>query len=396
MQAVRWLAKHQNADGGWGDTDLSLSNIATTMLGSAALRLAGAAADQAEAIQRADQYVAQQGGVAALRRRYGRDKTFAAPILANCALAGQVSWDEVPALPFELACLPTGLWKAVRMPVVSYAIPALVAIGQARYHHLRPWNPVVRLVRSLSRNRSLRVIESQQPASGGYLEAVPLTSFVVMSLASIGQSQHPVAVRGARFLVESARADGSWPIDTNLAAWNTTLAVNALDSGGEDVSPLACWDWLLDCQHREIHAFTKAEPGGWAWTDLSGGVPDADDTAGALLALAAWSDADTGAGPRAHAAARAGLDWLLNLQNRDGGWPTFCRGWGHLPFDRSGCDLTAHALRALTRLAASLAASRFSRSVRMLSRARSISPSRIGRAIDRGITLSDRAPGSER
>jgi squalene-hopene/tetraprenyl-beta-curcumene cyclase len=36
------------------------------------------------------------------------------------------------------------------------------------------------------------------------------------------------------------------------------------------------------------------------------------------------------------------------LQNPDGGWPTFCRGWGKLPFDRSGADLTAHALRALT------------------------------------------------
>jgi squalene-hopene/tetraprenyl-beta-curcumene cyclase len=35
------------------------------------------------------------------------------------------------------------------------------------------------------------------------------------------------------------------------------------------------------------------------------------------------------------------------LQNGDGGFPTFCRGWGTLPFDRSGADLTAHALRAL-------------------------------------------------
>jgi squalene-hopene/tetraprenyl-beta-curcumene cyclase len=43
-----------------------------------------------------------------------------------------------------------------------------------------------------------------------------------------------------------------------------------------------------------------------------------------------------------------GLQWLLGLQNADGGWPTFCRGWGHLPFDRSGCDLTAHALRAIS------------------------------------------------
>jgi squalene-hopene/tetraprenyl-beta-curcumene cyclase len=43
----------------------------------------------------------------------------------------------------------------------------------------------------------------------------------------------------------------------------------------------------------------------------------------------------------------AGIRWLCGLQNRDGGWPTFCRGWGRLPFDRSGADLTAHAIRAL-------------------------------------------------
>jgi squalene-hopene/tetraprenyl-beta-curcumene cyclase len=27
--------------------------------------------------------------------------------------------------------------------------------------------------------------------------------------------------------------------------------------------------------------------------------------------------------------------------------PTFCRGWGHLPFDQSCCDITAHAVEAL-------------------------------------------------
>jgi squalene-hopene/tetraprenyl-beta-curcumene cyclase len=39
--------------------------------------------------------------------------------------------------------------------------------------------------------------------------------------------------------------------------------------------------------------------------------------------------------------------WLIALQNSDGGWPTFCRGWGTLPFDRSAPDLTAHSVRAL-------------------------------------------------
>jgi squalene-hopene/tetraprenyl-beta-curcumene cyclase len=42
-----------------------------------------------------------------------------------------------------------------------------------------------------------------------------------------------------------------------------------------------------------------------------------------------------------------GVRWLLRLQNGDGGWPTFCRGWGRLPFDQSAPDLTAHVLRAL-------------------------------------------------
>jgi squalene-hopene/tetraprenyl-beta-curcumene cyclase len=72
-------------------------------------------------------------------------------------------------------------------------------------------------------------------------------------------------------------------------------------------------------------------------------VPDADDTSGALLALAAL---DQEYEPEVLNAARMGIKWLIALQNRDGGIPTFCKGWGRLPFDRSCPDITAHALRA--------------------------------------------------
>ena len=41
-----------------------------------------------------------------------------------------------------------------------------------------------------------------------------------------------------------------------------------------------------------------------------------------------------------------GMEWLMGIQNKDGGIPTFCRGWGKLPFDCSCPDITAHALRA--------------------------------------------------
>jgi squalene-hopene/tetraprenyl-beta-curcumene cyclase len=167
-----------------------------------------------------------------------------------------------------------------------------------------------------------------------------------MSLVGSGKAEHPVARRGLEFIVNSAQPDGSWQIDTNLATWVTTLAIHSLAATGAlplgESEKVAACDWLLKQQYRRRHPYTNATPGGWAWTNLPGGVPDADDTAGALLALKALGvrEAET------TEAAVAGVKWLLDLQNRDGGIPTFCRGWGKLPFDRSSADLTAHALRA--------------------------------------------------
>ena len=392
---LQWLADRQNPDGGWGDTDRSLSNISTTMLVRAAFHLSGVPSDHAGMLERAQAYIATQGGIVGLRRRYGKDKTFAVPILTNCALAGLVPWRAVSALPFELACVPRSWFRFMRLPVVSYAIPALVAIGLARFHHLAPRNPLVRWVRRASVEKSLAILAEIQPASGGYLEATPLTSFVVMSLASSGLARHPVTLKGVEFLIRSARPDGAWPIDTNLATWLTTLSTQALASGmvsigtsGEnDTSPSVCrgdigesstesgfrglkptprasivqrqeplpdssrCEWLLGCQHSNVHPYTGAAAGGWGWSDLSGAVPDADDTAGALLALAIEWENDghsTDLRRKILTAGAAGVRWLLGLQNRDGGWPTFCRGWGMMPFDRSGTDLTAHAIRAIS------------------------------------------------
>ncbi len=342
--ALDWLMPRQNADGGWGDTEISYSNISTTMLVRAALEMGGCGDHYYEQRRPAEQYVQQAGGIPALKARYGRDKTFAVPILTNAALAGQVPWKQVSPLPFEMACFPQAWYRFLQLPVVSYAIPALVAIGQARFHHRPPRNPITWITRRLAVSRSLRVLRRMQPQSGGYLEAIPLTSFVVMSLASIGNASHPVSQSGLQFLRDTQRDDGSWPIDTNLATWNTSLAINHLASAGFDARSLTCLPWLLNCQYHERHPFTGADPGGWGWSNLSGAVPDADDTPSALLAISHWRD-DRNA--EVTAAAQMGTQWLLSLQNRDGGWPTFCRGWGKLPFDRSGSDLTAHALRAL-------------------------------------------------
>jgi squalene-hopene/tetraprenyl-beta-curcumene cyclase len=364
-KGLAWLIENQNCDGGWGDTVSSLSNISTTMLCWSALAIAGQSSRCDRAVAEAESWLVDFAGsleasalAEAVDKQYGRDRSFSAPILTMCALAGrlgepQQAWRRIKPLPFELAMLPHTLFKWLRLPVVSYALPALIAIGQAGYHHRRPINPVARVVRRLSRRRTLAVLRRIQPENGGFLEAAPLTAFVVMSLASSGERENDVVSKGVEFLVRSVRDDGSWPIDTNLATWVTTLSVNALAAAPEwhqgpaDGLLPACERekirrMLLESQYRSEHPYTHAAPGGWAWTALPGAVPDADDTAGALIALRNLGPPDEAVTD----SAVAGIKWLLGLQNSDGGIPTFCRGWTNLPFDRSAPDLTAHALAA--------------------------------------------------
>ncbi len=343
-RGLNWLAAHQNQDGGWGDTVLSHSNISTSMLAYASFVMTGGAKQHPSVVEQAAAHVAERGGFEAIRKRYGKDHTFSVPILTQCALAGLIPWQQITPLPFELGWLPHSFFRFIRLPVVSYALPALIAIGQARHHHAPSWNPLLRWLRRAAVEPTLRRLTSIQPESGGFLEATPLTSFVTMSLVSMGRVDHPVARLGLKFLVDSVRPDGSWPIDTNLATWVTTLSINALPRAAlSDQKVDALVAWLLGQQHRQVHRYTNAAPGGWAWTNLSGGVPDADDTPGAILALLKLRPACD----EVRSAVQAAIGWLLDLQNADGGWPTFCRGWGALPFDRSTPDLTAHTLRAI-------------------------------------------------
>jgi squalene-hopene/tetraprenyl-beta-curcumene cyclase len=353
---ANWLLEHQNADRGWGDTTDSPSNLATALLAVAALKLAATSGVNdpraAVAIDGAHEYLASRAAgspreiAAALEREYGGDRTFAVPILMNLALAGLVSWTDISDLPFELAIFPHFWYKVLRLHVVSYALPALIAIGLLIDRRHPPRSFVRRWIRRVIAPAVLRKLEQIQPAHGGFLEATPLTSFVAMGLMPLFGGEQPVAAKCLRFLRQSQRSDGSWPIDTNLSVWLTTAAVAALAAA--DALPRVDGPrtarWIAAQQCRAPHPYTHAAPGGWAWTHLPGGVPDADDTAGAIIALA-------------HLGHREGVDagvwWLLSLQNRAGGWPTFCRGWGKLPFDKSTPDLTAHALRAISGVDAS-------------------------------------------
>ena len=364
LKALEWLANNANSDGGWGDSPDSSSNLSTTILAWSALSISeGMGENHTDVNKNAEKWIIQYirnknknpkdsltpANIAnAVLNFYGDDKTFSAPILMMCAAAGRLGdngWKYVPQLPFELSILPHSFFRIIKLPVVSYAMPALIAIGIAKHANRGDSLSPLSGLRQIIRKKSLKILAELQPEHGGFLEATPLTSFVLMGLTSANIADSPVSDNCLNFILNSVRDDGSWPIDTNLATWLTALSVKALDikdlsKDQQDSIRL----WLLNQQFTVKHPFTKAAPGGWGWTNLPGSTPDADDTSAVLIAL---HKLDNGT-HQIKTAVRNALQWLLDLQNSDGGIPTFCKGWGKLPFDRSCPDITAHTLYALT------------------------------------------------
>ena len=337
--AAKWLEDTMCEDGSWGDSVDSPSNPTATLLSFAALHALG------HDSPRTRQLLTERFGgysddkiIEGVLKYYGKDLTFSVPILVMCAMTGVIhSWNKIPSFPFELAVLPQRFFRFLNLPVVSYAIPALIAVGILRFKKGK--RGIVSGIRQQFIPSCLKVLTRLQPEDGGFLEAAPLTAFVSMCMSGAGYREHPVTQKAAQFLVNTVRTDGSWPIDTDLSGWLTSLSIRVL---GDDLSNR---DFLLsqlkNNQTKAEHPFTGAKAGGWGWSDLSGSVPDGDDTSGALIALHHLTH-----GVRCKGV-KSGVKWLMALQNNDGGMPTFCKGWGKLPFDRSSADITAHALLAL-------------------------------------------------
>ena len=338
-QAVEWLLSTMAEDGSWGDSPESPSNMTATLLSYTSLYAQGRAPEQTKRyLERRFGGIDDEHIVRGVLEYYGKDLTFSVPILVMCALAGILKkWDRIPQFPFELTILPQRFFRFLQLPVVSYAIPALIAVGIVRFRRGR--QGIFSPVREAFVPKCMRVLTSLQPENGGFLEAAPLTAFVSMCLCEADMREHTVVRKAAEFLYDTQREDGAWPIDTDLASWVTALAVKALGEETEESEFLT--EKIRSNAFKEKHYFTGAQAGGWGWSDRPGAAPDGDDTSGALVALHTLSRGkycdEVG----------AGVEWLMALQNNDGGMPTFCKGWGKLPFDRSSADISAHALLAM-------------------------------------------------
>ena len=57
LRGLEWLARHINPDGGWGDTDMSMSNLSTTALCWAAFGAADEGKEYSQTVDRAEAYL---------------------------------------------------------------------------------------------------------------------------------------------------------------------------------------------------------------------------------------------------------------------------------------------------------------------------------------------------
>jgi len=352
-----WLCSNINNDGGYGDTSESASNVSTSLLCYAAVHYCRASDNSGKDVLNAIEKFLETKGISfntlnitsSILKFYGNDYTFSVPILSMLTLCGVLSkeaFSSIPRLPFELSLLPASYYRFFNLQVVSYAVPALIGVGIYLHTHHKANFSISRIYRDKAVSPSIRKLSSLLPESGGFLEAIPLTAFVDMCLIASGKKDNDVVKKGIIFIRKQQRPDGSWPIDTDLSTWVTTLAIKALGPqlkpvlGNKVIEELKAH--LINIQYKEKHPFNGAKPGGWGWTNYSGSVPDADDTPGAILALLGMFEGTTSE----ITALINGCIWLKELQNSDGGFPTFCKGWGRLPFDSSCADLTGHAILA--------------------------------------------------
>lgn len=356
-KGIKWLKQNINSDGSFGDTPESPGNVSTSLLVYAALNLYAKRDKSVRVTQKKiSGYLSwhkinvNSPQVADyILKHYQKDYTFSVPILTMCGLCGVPGSDafkHIPQLPFELSLLPRRFYRLLNLSVVSYAIPALVAVGIVIFKKKKS-NLFWRIVRKFSIRKAMKILHRMLPESGGYLEAIPLTAFVALSLLNSGYGNTEVVKKGIQFLKRTQREDGGWPIDVDLSMWVTSLSVKAYRDNLIGFLTTDKQDKIADHfklnQNDRVHRFNGTRPGGWGWTNYSGSVPDGDDTPGAILALLKLQPKEM-----VKDEVLTGVKWLSKLQNNDGGFPTFSKGWGKLPFDQSCSDLTGHCLLAVS------------------------------------------------
>lgn len=157
----------------------------------------------------------------------------------------------------------------------------------------------------------------------------PSTLLMIYALLSLGYSKNDPVIQNAISGIKSMTTiiEGFPHIQfTTANVWNTALISTALQSANiHPTDPVVkkANHYLLKHQHKKTGdwALHKPEisPGGWGFSNINTLNPDIDDTTASLRAIT--REATTA--QQFRKAWSLGTNWLLSMQNDDGGWAAF-------------------------------------------------------------------------
>lgn len=331
---LAWLAKTQHADGGWGDAVTDVSNMNSTSIATSVLQYC-AAGEYPDEVRKGRRWIERAGGFPVLNDP--RATSMSGPGRSLYALAGFVDWRRVRKLPTEVILLPPRIRQSVS---ITFSSILSFSIMQEHFAPVSRWRLPLR---QRAVKKAVEWLRHAQGIDGSYGESALLASITAMALTLSDAGGEDIVRRALPFIRESRRPDGSWPIDRDLENFDTAQAVLAHHEAGRPVPESErVRDWFLEHQFHEPCFHTSSPPGGWSWAQPAG-WPDMDDTAYTLRCLRILGL------PPEYEAVRFGLQWVYQMQNSDGSWPTFVRN-SRVPFDRGCPYITAQALSALADL----------------------------------------------
>jgi squalene-hopene/tetraprenyl-beta-curcumene cyclase len=398
---ANYVRQRQLPDGGWSIYPGGPSELNATCKAYFALKLAGDAQDSPHLAQ----------ARAAVHRLGGLERTNSY-VRFYLALVGAVGWDLVPAILPELMLLPNWFYLniyemsswtrgiVIPMAILSAVRPDWRLPERARVDELfsdisnkkaafdwsdqliswrnfflaldralklyekLPWKPL--------RQRALREAKSwlleHVERTEGLAAIYPAMMNSIFALMALGHGpDDPLTAREirefSRFEIEDGDTIRMQPCVSPV--WDSCIAMVALEEAGlppDHPALVKSADWILSKQvlgPGDWQVKNKdAEPGGWVFEFRNDFYPDVDDTAFVLMALQRVKFPEP---ERMEAAVRRGIQWLLSMQNRDGGWGAFDRDNNkaflcNIPFadhnamiDPSTADVTARVLECLGR-----------------------------------------------
>ncbi|MGG4341913.1 squalene--hopene cyclase [Paenibacillus lautus] len=159
-----------------------------------------------------------------------------------------------------------------------------------------------------------------------YASSTILMVFALLSLEY--DKRHPIIMNAIQGLTAMQnRYDDKATIQNSPSTiWDTALISYALQESGvasHHEAVQRAGSYLLSRQHDKAADWSLHNrgtvPGGWGFSDTNTLNPDVDDTTAALRAM--HSLAHTA--PVYQDSLNRGLNWIISMQNNDGGWPAF-------------------------------------------------------------------------